>query len=116
MLFRSQTFPTHDEAGFIGALDHQVIERDERRHMQVIARLGKGSIRDPAQRHRIGANRGEKAIEGSLLRLTTHRQQCADQRGQRQLAAASERFGVIGVSRKLGEFIRRNMLGQLINQ
>lgn len=40
----AQTVPALDQRGFIGAPNHQVIERDQRRQMQVIAGLGKRTI------------------------------------------------------------------------
>jgi len=69
----AQTVPALDQAGLIGAPNHQVIERNQRRQMQVIAGLGKRTIGDfPAKTSGV-ANRGEEAIEHGLLRLIAHR-------------------------------------------
>ena len=85
-----------------------MIERAQRRHLQVIARLGKGAVRDPALRARAGVKRGEKAVQRGLLRQVGHRQQRANQRGQWQFATAGEGIGVIRMPSDIGEFVVSN--------
>lgn len=44
----TKSFPAHEETGFIHAQDDQVMDLEERRQMQSIARLGKGAISEGA--------------------------------------------------------------------
>ena len=84
-----------------------------RPRLQALPRLGKRTIRDRAQQRFATAHRGEEAIEHGLLGWVAHRQQRADQRGQRQLAAAREGAGEVGVSRELRKVVRGDLAGQL---
>ena len=80
--------------------------------MQVLTRLGESSVGNLSNQVGTAADRGEEAVEHRLLRLVAHRHQRANQRRQRQLALACERFGVVRVPRNLREFIRGNSLGE----
>ena len=105
-----------DEAGLVSAPHHQIIERDQRRHVQVAARSGKGSIRHPAHESRGVAHRSEETIEHGLLRLIAHRQQRGNQRRQRQFAIAGESIGKVGWVCGLREFCRCNPCRKLRKQ
>ena len=62
-----QAAPARDQAGLIGTANEQIIEPDQRGHVQALPRLGKRTIRDRAQQRFATAHRGEEAVEHGLL-------------------------------------------------
>ena len=64
-----QATPALNEAGLFGAANDQIVQRDQRRLMDVIPRLDEGSIRDLAQWQGGVANRSKEAVKHGLLGL-----------------------------------------------
>jgi hypothetical protein len=93
------------------------LDRNTHWHMQVRARLGKGSVRHLTNHRRVAANTGmkigEKGIEKGLLGARTHRQQRCDERWQRQLALSGKGFGETWMPCPLGKRVRGNQIGEI---
>ena len=110
------TFGARNQDGGLGAAHHPVVERLQRRQVQMVACLGKGPIGHAAQRHGAAANGGKEAIQRELLRLVAHRQQRANQRRQWQLSIARERLRMIRMPGPLRKLIRAHSRIQFLKQ
>ena len=62
------------------------------------------------------AQAAEEGVQHRLLGGVAHRQQRADERGQRQLARAGKGVGMVVVARRSGELGRVDALAQLGEQ
>lgn len=89
--------PPGNQAGLIGAAHQQIVQTSQRGHVELIACLGESAVGDAA--HRLGAvaQRGEKRVEGDLLRLAMLGNLRGDQAWQGQLASAGKRLREVGV-------------------
>ena len=103
---QTKTLPARQKPGSFGTSQKVVVQRGDRWHVQVRARLGEGSVADATHRQRIGAQGAEDAVQERLLGGAAHAQQRRHQRGQRQCAAAGEGAWVAGMTRKLREGVR----------
>ena len=86
----------------LNGIDQAIIERPQGGHVQPGAGLGQGAVRDQ-NAGAVSPQAGEEGVERALDAGTAKTQQGRQELGQRQLAAAGERVGVIGAACHLGK-------------
>jgi hypothetical protein len=101
-----QTVPTRYQAQRIGSIDHKGVQVLQASQGQLVSGLGETTVSYAALPVTVNRQAAIKGIEHDLLRGRTHREQSANQLGQRQLAGASESVGELGMA-SIGEELGR---------
>lgn len=96
----AQATPARHPAGVLGTRKHEVVEGDQRGHVNMGAGLGKGAVGHRAVQAVGAKERAEEGVEQHLLGLGALAKQGADEGGQGQLASAGEGARMVGVARE----------------
>ena len=107
--------PTRYQAQRIGSFDHKGVQVLQASPGQLVSGLGETTVRNATLPVTVNRQAAIEGIEHDLLRGRTHREQSANQLGQRQLVGAGESCGELrmtGIGEELSRIDALSELGE----
>jgi hypothetical protein len=112
---QAQTVPTRYQTQLIGSFEHKGVQVTQALPRLLVSGLGKATIRDASLPITINRQAAIEGVEPDLLSGCPHREQSANQLGQRQLVGAGKGAGVLrmtGIGEELNRIDALSELGE----